>query len=76
MLIDPFNFFVIPLALTLIFLFVAALIYDVIIFRRRRRRGNPVVYRCDSCRHIYSVPHRTPLARCPKCGNQNEPVRE
>jgi rRNA maturation endonuclease Nob1 len=66
----------IPLALTLSALFAAALVYDLIIFRRRRRSGNPVVYRCDSCRHIYSVPHRTPLARCPKCGKQNEPVRE
>jgi rRNA maturation endonuclease Nob1 len=74
--IHPLNLLTIPLALTLIALFAAAAVYDFITFRRRRKSATPVVYRCDACRHIYTVPHRTPLARCPKCGSQNEPVRE
>jgi rRNA maturation endonuclease Nob1 len=73
--IDPSWLFTLPLALTLIALFAAAAVYDFITFRRRRKNGNTAVYRCDNCRHIYIVPQRTPLARCPKCGRQNEPVR-
>lgn len=73
---DPLSLFAIPLTLTLAALFAAAAAYDFIVFRRRRKNGNEVVYRCDACRHIYTVPLRTPLARCPKCGQQNEPVKE
>lgn len=73
---DPLSLFVLPLALALVALFVAAAAYDFIVFRRRRQNENETVYRCDACRHIYTVPRRTPLARCPKCGKQNEPVRE
>lgn len=74
--VDVLSLFTMPLALALVAIFAAAAFYDFVVFRRRRRSGHPVVYRCDSCRHIYTVPHRTPLARCPKCGKQNEPVRE
>ena len=74
--IDPLSLFTIPLTLALVALFAAAAAYDLIIFRRRRKNGNRAVYRCDACRHIYTVPRRTPLALCPKCGKQNEPVKE
>jgi|JFJP01.1.fsa_nt_gi rubrerythrin len=74
--VDPLNLFVLPLTLALATLFAAAAIYDFTIFRRWRKNGNQAVYRCDACRHIYTVPRRTPLASCPKCGKQNEPVRE
>lgn len=72
---DPLSLLVLPLVLALAALFVAAAAYDFIIFRRRRKNGNETVYRCDACRHIYTAPRRTPLARCPKCGKQNEPVK-
>ena len=74
--VDPLSLFTIPLTLALAALFAAAAAYDIITFRRRRKNGSQAVYRCDACRHIYTVPRRTPLARCPKCGKQNEPVRE
>ncbi|HNX53585.1 MAG TPA: hypothetical protein PLD51_06225 [Pontiellaceae bacterium] len=74
--VDPVSLFTLPLALSLILLFAAAAAYDLITFRRRRKNGNKAVYRCAACRHIYTAPHRTPLARCSKCGQQNEPVRE
>lgn len=73
--IDPLSLFTIPLTLALAALFAGAMAYDFLVFRRRRKNGNQAVYRCDACRHIYTVPRRTPLARCPKCGKQNEPVR-
>lgn len=76
MIIDPLNLLAIPLILALGALFAAAAFYDLTVYRRRRRNGNKSIYRCDACRHIYTVAHRTPLARCPKCGKQNEPVRE
>ncbi|MFA7256672.1 MAG: hypothetical protein WC047_03765 [Kiritimatiellales bacterium] len=74
--VDPLNLFTLPLTLAMVALFAAAMVYDLLIFRRRRKNGYKAVYRCDTCRHIYTVPHRTPLARCPKCGRQNEPVKE
>ena len=73
--VDPLSFCVLPLALALAAIFVAATAYDFVTFRRRRKTGNQAIYRCDACRHIYTAPGRTPLARCPKCGKQNEPVK-
>lgn len=73
--VEPLSFFVIPLTLSLTAIFAAAAVYDFIIYRRRRRNSSKAVYRCDACRHIYTVLHRTPLAQCPKCGKQNEPVK-
>jgi rubrerythrin len=75
MTVDPLNLLVIQLALALIALFAAAAVYDFVTFRRRRKNSGEAIYRCDACRHIYIAPGRTPLARCPKCGKQNEPVR-
>lgn len=74
--VDPLNLMVIPLALALTAILAAAAAYDFITFRRRKNNGSKTIYRCDACRHIYTVPCRTPLARCPKCGKQNAPVRE
>ncbi|MDK2857050.1 MAG: hypothetical protein PWQ29_639 [Verrucomicrobiota bacterium] len=76
MQVHPLHLLALPLVFALSGLFAAAVAYDVIIFRRRHRNRNNVIYRCSSCHHIYAEVHRTPLARCPKCGKQNEPVRE
>lgn len=73
--VDPIILLAIPLVLALTALFVAAAAYDFCTFRRRRKNRNEAVYRCDACRHIYTVPRRTPLSRCPKCERQNEPVK-
>lgn len=64
-----------PVIFALVALLAAAAFYDFTAFRRRRG-VHETVYRCDFCRHIYTESHRTPLARCPKCGQQNKPVRE
>jgi rRNA maturation endonuclease Nob1 len=74
--VEPLSLFTLPLVLSLVALFAAAAVYDFITFRRRRKNENKAVYRCDGCRHIYTALSRTPLARCPQCGKQNEPVRE
>jgi rubrerythrin len=73
--VDPLSLFVLPLTLALTALFAATAAYDFILFRRRKNINKAVVYRCDACRHIYTVPCRIPLARCPKCGKQNEPIK-
>ena len=73
--VDPLSFLVLPLALALAGIFFAAAAYDFVTFRRRLKTGDKAIYRCDVCRHIYTAPSRTPLARCPKCGKQNEPVK-
>ncbi len=73
--VDPLNLIVIPMAIALCLLFVLAAVYDVISFRRRKSKDESI-YRCRSCRHIYTELYRTPLARCPKCGEQNEPIRQ
>lgn len=69
------SLLVLPTALLLLTLFAASIFYDFTVFRRRRKNRNKAVYRCAECRHIYTEFRRTPLARCPKCGKQNEPVR-
>lgn len=69
----PLNLLVIPLVLSLVAIFIAATIYDFIVFRRRRKNRNKTVYRCETCRNIYAAPCRTPLARCPGCGSLNAP---
>ena len=71
--VDPLSFFVIPLALVLTGLFAAAWVYDIKTFRRRKSKDE-TVYRCVNCKRIFTDIHRTPLARCPNCGKQNEPV--
>ena len=73
--VDPLHLMPLPLTLSLAAIFAAAAVYDFVIFRRRSRNGNKAVYRCAACRHIYTVPRRIPLARCPKCGELNEPVK-
>jgi hypothetical protein len=72
---DPVSLSALALALVLAALFTLAAAYDFRTFRRRESKRK-AVYRCDGCRHIYVNPQRTPLARCPRCGQQNEPVRE
>ena len=75
MLVDPLSLIVIPLVLALSLLFALAAAYDLIVSRRRKSKDESV-YRCRDCRHIYTELRRTPLARCPKCGQPNEPIRE
>ncbi len=73
--VDPLSLIVVPLTLALGLLLLLAAAYDVVVFRRRKSKDESV-YRCGSCRHIYTELHRTPLARCPKCEQQNEPTRQ
>lgn len=72
---DLISLLAIPTGMLLTLLFAAALFYDITVFRRRKKHRSCVIYRCKECRHIYTESHRTPLARCPLCGKQNEPVR-
>jgi len=74
MFIEPLSLIVVPLALGLGTLLALAAAYDLVLFRRRKSPSESV-YRCRNCRHIYTELHRTPLARCPHCGKQNEPAR-
>lgn len=74
MTIDPLLLPGIGVSLLLTGLFGAAYFYDMRSFHRRRRHRK-TVYRCTACQHIYERPNRTPLARCPQCGRQNEPMR-
>lgn len=73
--VDPLQFIQIPLILTLTGLLLATMAYDLKTSRRKKSKDE-TVYRCSGCRGIYTDVHRTPLARCPKCGKQNEPVRQ
>jgi len=74
MSVDPLSLIVVPLVLALGLLFVLAAAYDLLVFLRRKSKDK-FIYRCSGCRHIYTELHRTPLARCPRCGKNNEPVR-
>ena len=72
--VNPLNWIVLPLAFSLGILFLLATAYDLLVFHRRKNKRESI-YRCEECHHIYAELHRTPLARCPKCGQQNEPSR-
>ncbi len=72
---DPLSLIVVPLALAMGLLLALAAAYDLILFRRRKSKDESV-YRCSDCRLVYTELRRTPLARCPQCGQQNEPVRK
>ena len=73
--VNPLQLILIPLILTLVGLFLAALVYDIKTFRRRKSKDE-AIYRCIDCRSIYTDIHRTPLARCPQCGKPNAPIRQ
>jgi hypothetical protein len=74
--VDPLSLFSLPLILALTALFAITVFYDVTVSRRRRANRKKAVYRCENCRRIYTAPRRTPLARCPQCGHNNEPMRD
>lgn len=67
---------VFPLAVLLGLLLLAAAIYDIVTFRRRRKHRDKIIYRCAACGRIYALVQRKPLARCPGCNRPNEPVRQ
>lgn len=75
MMLDPLLLILLPLAIALGLLFALATAYDAVIFRRRKDK-NTSIYQCRKCQYIYTELHRTPLAHCPKCGHQNEPLRK
>jgi rRNA maturation endonuclease Nob1 len=75
MTVDPINLFAWTPVAALLLIFLAASFYDLTVFRRRRKKKK-AIYRCSTCRRIYEELHRTPLARCPQCGQSNEPVKK
>lgn len=40
-----------------------------------RKKSRDRIYRCTVCEHVYVDARFTGLARCPRCGCLNEPVR-
>ena len=50
---NPVSTLFLPLAAALTALLAAAAVYDIITFRRRRIAPE-TVYRCNTCRHIYT----------------------
>lgn len=74
MQIDPLQLPAIILGSLLGGLLIAATLYDLRLSRRRKSK-NETVYRCATCRRVYSLQRHTPLARCPHCGESNEPAR-
>lgn len=75
MTVNPIHLLAWATVIALLFVFAAATFYDLTVFRRRRKKKK-AIYRCAACRCIYEEAHRTPLARCPQCGQPNEPVRK
>lgn len=76
MTISPQWMPVLPVAILLGLLLLAAAIYDIVTFRRRRKHRDKIIYRCSACGRIYALVQRKPLARCPGCRHPNEPVRQ
>ena len=52
-----------------------ALYYAVRLRLTQRNKSQDRIYRCTVCAHVYVDARYTGLARCPRCGCLNEPVR-
>jgi rRNA maturation endonuclease Nob1 len=74
MQIDPLLLPALILSCLLGGLLLAATLYDLRLSRRQKSK-NETVYRCAACRRLYCLQRHTPLARCPHCGESNEPAR-
>lgn len=72
--VDVIHLLPLPLILTLAALLGLAVLYDLRTFKRHKKKED-AIYRCASCRRVYTTPRQTPLARCPVCGKQNPAAR-
>jgi Zn finger protein HypA/HybF involved in hydrogenase expression len=71
-----FDTAVVLYLLAVLAIIVAAGIYNAI--RRWAMRVEPTptrIFRCANCAHPYLDDHDLELARCPRCGTENEPQR-
>ncbi|MFA5688490.1 MAG: hypothetical protein WC959_05025 [Kiritimatiellales bacterium] len=73
--IDPLILITFPLAGALFFLLFAAVFYDIVVFRQRKRNKSKIIYHCTHCGYIYTEIRRIPLARCPECETRNPPFK-
>jgi hypothetical protein len=68
------EFFLIPLGIQMVVLFLLAWIY-----RHRGyhnlRQPKAHIFRCTTCRHIYIDNRRVPLSKCARCNTLNEMIR-
>ena len=67
--------FLLPLFFCLVMLLILTLYYymrDRSIYRAPARNK---IYRCSICEHVYVDSRGMALAKCPRCGCLNEPVR-
>lgn len=42
---------------------------------RRRHQRRALIYRCETCGHVYEDRRNVPLSTCRRCGTLNEAVK-
>ncbi len=65
----------IPLFFNLLAISACGIYYGLRISAWRKNPYQDRIYRCSICEHVYVDARGVPLARCPRCGCLNEPVK-
>ena len=70
------QLFLIPMLVLLLALLLVTVYYKLRGPRQHRRfRLNPSVFRCGFCTKVYLDQRPVPVAKCPDCGQINDPIR-
>jgi rubrerythrin len=69
------NLVLIPLVFNLAIIFACWMYYTFAHHASRAVRRSARIYRCSVCDNVYLEVRDIPLARCPRCGHNNEAIR-
>lgn len=73
--VDLPNLVLIPLVFNLAILLACWVYYSFVHPSGRVAHTRSRIYRCGVCEHVYVEARDVPLARCPRCGRNNEAIR-
>lgn len=69
------HLILIPLVFNLAIILSCWMYYHFAHHSRRVVRTRSRIYRCSVCENVYVEERDVPLARCPRCGHNNEAIR-
>jgi hypothetical protein len=73
--VDLPNLVLIPLVFNLAIIFACWMYYTFLHRSCRVVRTRSRIYRCSVCENVYVEERDVPLARCPRCGHNNQAIR-
>ena len=69
------NLVLIPLVFNLAIILACWMYYTFMHPSSRVARSRSRLYRCRVCEHVYAEARDVPMARCPRCGHNNDAIR-